>query len=108
MQSPQSPSSAPAVSPINACCSVCLLLWLSASCGLQPPSLSTTSRDLAGVGAARSSSVIARSELTTVQGTTAGDAVRQLRPRFLEASQQQLALRGQRVYPSVLVGDRPF
>jgi hypothetical protein len=52
--------------------------------------------------------VIARSELSTVNGTTAGVAVRQLRPQFLEAPQQQPTLRRQRIYPSVFVENRPF
>jgi hypothetical protein len=108
MRSAQSQPSASAVSPMTACRSVCLLLSLSVGCALQPPSLPSTPTDLAGIGPARPSSVIARSELSTVKGTTIGDAVRRLRPQFLEASLQQLALRGQRIYPAVFVGNRPF
>jgi hypothetical protein len=85
-----------------------LLLSLTAGCATQRPTPVLTPNDgLARAGSSRPSSVIPRSELSTVNGVTARDAVRQLRPQFLEAS-QPATLKGQRVYPSVYVENRPF
>jgi hypothetical protein len=53
------------------------------------------------------SNVIARSELSTVLGVTAGEAVRRLRPQFLEGSQPP-TLKGHRVFPLLYIENRPF
>ena len=111
MRSAQTRTRTPAASRMTTCLSMRLLLSLTVGCTLQQPPgppVPMSAERVANIGAARRSSVIARSELGTVKGGTAGDAVRQLRPQFLEPSLQQATLTGQRSYPLVSLENRPL
>jgi hypothetical protein len=83
---------------------------LTAGCAAaRPTPPPTPSEALASVpiAAAGTSSVLGRAELKAMTGTTVVEAIRQLRPRFLEGTQPP-ALNGVRIYPSVYVESRPF
>jgi hypothetical protein len=85
------------------------LLSLTVGCAIQRPTpLSTPGEeDVAEASLSRRSSVIGRAELRTLNGQTAVEAIRHLRPQFLTAT-QPAPLRGERVHPSVYIENRPF
>jgi hypothetical protein len=86
-----------------------VLLLLTVGCAIQRLTPLSTPGE-AGVAQASlsgPSSVIARAELGTVRGQTAVQAIKHLRPQFL-AGTQPAPLRGERVYPSVYIENRPF
>jgi hypothetical protein len=86
------------------------LLPLAAGCAVSQPTPRPTpgeSPSRAGTGLARPSSLIGPVELRMMTGGTAVEAIRHLRPQFLEGVQPP-SLNGRKAYPSVYVENRPL